>query len=180
MCKSVLCIPRSFLLWLSPCPKDPGTGKIEGSSCKHHSHHWFWRYVRSAENPGSFFLKTDNTFTCSKFFHTHGFQFDEHLVLLWTWSVILYSFLYNKVFGPGRVDPFRAQICCVRYRQSGGGYVKNGDRSKIQMDVEEMSVFWRQHWPTWALWTEESTVAWMWLKKAFDYGCWRRQQGSWS
>lgn len=101
-------------------------------------------------------------------------------VLHWTWSVILYSFLYNKVFGPGRADPFRAQICCVRYRQSGGGYMKNGDRSKIQMDVEEMSVFWRQHWPTWALWTEESTVAWMWLKKAFDYGCWRRQQGGWS
>lgn len=57
----------------------------------------------------------------------------------------VHCFLYNKVFGPGRVDPFRAQLHHVRSWQFDGGSMKNGDWSKIQMAEEERSALCGQY-----------------------------------
>ena len=126
----VLCVPSSFFLEpLSPCPQDPGTGNTEESSCERLSH-WPGGTCRERWEPWLPLPKLGRTSTwCS--FSLRRWSENPPIRCV-NQCYVTHCFLYNQVFGPGRGDPFTAQILHVSKIQAVRWRLYEGWRLKFK------------------------------------------------
>lgn len=136
--KLTLCVPGSFFLLLSPGPKDPRTGKTAESSCKQHWCHWPGECGGSTKNPGPLLPVREHLdlIQFSRHRCLKSLQAGEHFSITFQlhWCVILYSFLCNIVFGPGRA--IRSQHKSIVWDTGRGMEARRKMGTEVKMDAE--------------------------------------------